>query len=133
MSEVLKHSVVAAPDINAVATRNGRQVDVLLWNYHDADTPAPDAQIHLKIDGLHGKKASFGQVRMDATHSNSYRVWQQMGSPTNPTPAQVSQLEKAGALEWLEPNHPVVINQGQVDIDLTLPRQGVALILLREN
>ena len=133
LSEVLKHSVVAAPDINAVATRNGRQVDVLLWNYHDADTPAPDAQIHLKIDGLHGKKASFGQVRMDATHSNSYRAWQQMGSPTNPTPAQVSQLEKAGALEWLEPNHPVVINQGQVDIDLTLPRQGVALILLREN
>jgi xylan 1,4-beta-xylosidase len=138
LAEVVEHSVAAAPDVNAVATRsspehNGPEVDVLLWNYHDADVSAPAAEIHLTVDGLRGSSVIAAEFRVDATHSNAYRAWQQMGSPVRPTAEQTQQLEKAGALEQTAPDHPVALNEGKAGIDLTLPRQGVVLVRLWEQ
>jgi xylan 1,4-beta-xylosidase len=133
LDEVVKSSITTAPDINAVATRNGREVDVLLWNYHDADVPAPPAEIHLSVDGLPGKSAISSEFRMDAEHSNAYRAWQEMDSPPHPTPAQIAQLQKSAALEQSVQDHPVPILDHKTEIDLTLPRQGVVLIRLQQH
>jgi xylan 1,4-beta-xylosidase len=133
LADVVEHSVAAAPDVNAVATRNGHEVDVLLWNYHDADVPAPAAQVHLTVDGLRGRTVVAAEFRVDATHSNAYRAWQQMGSPAHPTAEQAEQLQKAGALEQTEPDHPIALDEGKAAIDLTLPRQAVVLVRLREQ
>jgi xylan 1,4-beta-xylosidase len=105
LADVVEHTVTAAPDVNAVATRNGREVDVLLWNYRVGDVPAPAAQIHLTIDGLRAKAVVATELRVDGGHSNAYRVWQQMGCPAHPTPEQSKQLEKAGALEQTVADH----------------------------
>jgi xylan 1,4-beta-xylosidase len=133
LADVVEHSVAAAPDVNAVATRNGREVDVLLWNYHDTDVSAPDAPIHLTVNGLDGNTVVVSEFRMDATHSNAYPVWQQIGSPAHPTTEETRQLEKAGTLEETVPDHPISLSAGKAAIDLTLPRQAVVLILLREK
>jgi xylan 1,4-beta-xylosidase len=133
LADVVEHSVTAAPDINAVATRNGNEVDILLWNYHDADVPAPDVQVHLEIDGLHGKTADAAEYRVDATHGNAYRAWQQMGSPVHPTLDQVEQLQKAGALKQSVPSHSISLSAGMAAIELTLPRQAVVLVRLQER
>jgi xylan 1,4-beta-xylosidase len=133
LADVVEHSVVGAADINAVATRNGEEVDVLLWNYHDADVPAPPAQVHLTVDGLSGKMVTAAEFRMDAEHSNAYQVWQQIGSPAHPTPVQVEQLQKAGALEQTVVDHAIALDLGAAGIDLTLPRQAVVLIRLRQQ
>ena len=84
LEQVVKESIAGAPDVNVVATRNGDEVDVLLWNYHDADVEVASAAVHLGVDGLRGKTAVASEFRMDWTHSNAYRVWQQMGSPAHP-------------------------------------------------
>jgi xylan 1,4-beta-xylosidase len=131
LAQILANSVPGAPDVNAVATRNGNEVDVLVWNYHDADLPAPAAQIHLTVDGLDGKTATASEFRMDWTHSNAYRAWQQMGSPAHPSAEQTRQLEQAGALEETGTEHPIPLDGGKAGIDLSLPRQGVALVRLR--
>jgi xylan 1,4-beta-xylosidase len=68
---------------------------------------------------------------MDSTHSNSYRAWQQMGSPAHPDKDQIAKLEKAAALEQTIPDHPVAVNAGKTAVDLALPRQGVVLVRLR--
>jgi xylan 1,4-beta-xylosidase len=133
LADVVEHSVDAAADVNAVATRNGREVDVLIWNYHDADVPVSAAHIHLAVDGLNGKGIMAAEFRMDDTHSNAYRTWRQMGSPAHPTPEQARQLEKAGCLEQIMADHGVAVKDGKAGIDLSLPRQGVALIRLREQ
>jgi xylan 1,4-beta-xylosidase len=133
LAQVVASSVPDAPDVNAVATRNGSEVDVLVWNYHDADVAAASAAIHLVIDGLRGRSVVAAEFRMDATHSNSYRVWQQMGSPAQPTDEQKRQLEQAGALEQSVAGHSLALKAGQAGIDLTLPRQGVVLVRLRER
>jgi xylan 1,4-beta-xylosidase len=132
VAEIVDHSVAAAPDVNAVATRNGPEVDVLLWNYHDADVAAPAAEVHLTVDGLRGKKAVAAEFRMDGTHSNAYRAWQQMGSPAHPTSEQTQQLQKAGALEQTVQDHSVAIQEGKAVVELTLPRQAVVFIRLRD-
>ena len=133
MDDVVQASVTAVPDVNAVATRNGREVDVLVWNYHDADVPAPAAQIHLSVDGLRGHRAVAAEFRVDETHSNAYCAWKEMGSPAHPSAEQTQELERAGALEQTVADHGVAIKDGKVGIDLTLPRQGVALVRVREK
>jgi len=133
IASILAASVTEDPDVNAEATRNGSEVDVLLWNYHDADLDASPAQVHLAVDGLHGKATIAAEFRMDATHSNAYFVWQQMGRPAHPTADQTVQLQKAGALEQTGPDHRIAINADKAAIDLTLPHQAVVLVRLLER
>jgi xylan 1,4-beta-xylosidase len=130
LDDVVEHSVVSSPDVNAVATRSGNTVDVLVWNYHDADVAAAPAAIHLSIDGLQGSAVTVSEFRVDETHSNAYRVWQQMGSPAHPTPEQTQRLEKAGSLAQSVADHEVVVRGGKADVDLSLPRQGVVVVRL---
>jgi xylan 1,4-beta-xylosidase len=133
LADVLEHSVTAAPDVNAVATRNGNEVDVLVWNYHDADVTAAPAHIHLTVDGLRGRGVAAAEFRVDETHSNAYRAWKQMGSPAHPTAEQTMQLEKASALEQSVADHRLAIKDGKAETSLALPRQGVVLVRLREQ
>jgi xylan 1,4-beta-xylosidase len=132
-SDVVENSVVGADDVNAVATRNGHEIDVLLWNYHDVDVAASPTKVHLAVDGLHGGSVMASEFSMDATHSNAYAAWQQMGSPAHPTPEQVEQLQKAGSLEETVTGHSIAAQRGKAELDLTIPRQGVMLIRLQER
>ncbi len=131
LEDVVASSVDGAPDVNAAATMNGGEVDVLLWNYHDADVEVPPAAVHLEVNGLREGKWTAAEFRMDATHSNSYRAWQQMGSPAHPDKDQLAKLEKAAALEQTVADHPVEVKAGKTELDLALPRQGIVLVRLR--
>jgi xylan 1,4-beta-xylosidase len=124
LEQIVTAGVTDQPDIDAVATRQPHEVDVLVWNYHDVDLPAAPANITIKLDGLpHGKTLHAHQYRMDATHSNAYAAWLTMGSPEKPTPSQQAALETAGALASI----PTTLDAaGAVTIEL--PRQGVALL-----
>jgi len=133
LDQVLAQSVRDMPDVNAVATRDGKEVAVLLWNYHDADVTAPDAQVRLTIDGLHGAHVAVSEFRLDATHSNAYRVWLQMGSPLKPSPEQMEELETASELEETVRDRIVPSKDGKSVIELALPRQGIALVHLEEK
>jgi xylan 1,4-beta-xylosidase len=133
LDDVVEHSVTGAPDINAVAARNGNEIDVLVWNYHDADVAAPPAEIELEIDGLKPGWGIASEFRVDETHSNGYRAWQQMGSPAHPTAQQVAALQKAAGLEETVKGHEIAVRDGKARVNLTLPRQGVALVRIREK
>jgi len=133
LEQVVAESVRTAPDVNAVATRNGREVDVLVWNYHDVDAFEPAAEVELLIDGLSEKQIVVSEFRVDATHSNAYSAWKQMGSPSRPSAQQIAELEKAGGLEQTQPDHIVPVQSGKLRLDTSIPRQGVALIRLRER
>jgi xylan 1,4-beta-xylosidase len=133
LEDVVTHSVTGNADVNAVATRHGKEVDVLVWNYHDADVAVPDAQVRLEIDGLQGRSVLESEFRMDTTHSNAYRVWQQMGSPLQPYAEQLNQLQNAGQLEETVRDKSVAAIDGKAAIELSLPRQGVAVVQLREQ
>ena len=131
LERIIANSVTARLDVNTVATRNGREVDILLWNYHDADVESPPAEVRLHLDGLHGDTALAAEFSVDATHSNAWSAWQQMGSPAQPDAAQKAQLEKAAALEQTVPEHTIPVNSGKAELNLSLPRQAIVLVRLQ--
>jgi xylan 1,4-beta-xylosidase len=134
LAQVVANSVTDAPDVNAVATRNGSEIDVLLWNYHDADVESPAAEVNLDLDGLTSRALATSEYRMDTAHSNAYRVWQQMGSPGQPSDEQRGQLEKAGALEQSVSGYSLPVQDGKAALSIgALPRQGVVLVRLQEK
>jgi xylan 1,4-beta-xylosidase len=132
LSKILREGVVDAPDIDVMATRRPRELDILVWNYHDDDVAADPVTIRLQIEALPELKTRLEEFRMDAIHSNAYAAWQKMGRPNHPTTSEQVQLEKSGMLEAMEP--PALRIDGSRPhfgmLDFTLPRQGVALFRL---
>ena len=130
--QTLRDGVRGAPDIGAIATRSQRRMDVLVWNYHDDDVPFPNASVDLRIAGLpeDANRALIEHFRLDATHSNAFTVWKEMGSPQSPSAAAYSRLQQAGELQLVNSPAWISLSRGKADIQFALPRQGVSLLRL---
>jgi xylan 1,4-beta-xylosidase len=130
IEEILSAGVRGQPDINAIATRKNHEIEILIWNYHDADLNVHDAQIELLIDGLPANaiQALLEHFRIDSNHSNSFTVWKEMGSTQTPSDEQYEQLESAGQLQLLGSPSFLTIDRGTAHLRFSLPRQGLSLI-----
>jgi xylan 1,4-beta-xylosidase len=119
-------------DVAALASRDEKKVTILAWHYHDDDVQGPAAAVTLALDGLPMAqgKARVTHYRIDGDHSNAYTVWQKMGSPQKPTPAQYQQLEKAGQLAALGPATSVDVASSRAELKFALPRQAVSLLVV---
>nr|WP_294949198.1 beta-xylosidase [uncultured Mucilaginibacter sp.] len=117
-------------DIGGLASKNDKQVTVMVWNYADKDKQSDAEPITVNITGLRSdaKKVKITEYRIDDEHSNSYAVWKKMGSPASPTVAQIAQLEQAGMLKSI--GKPTVLTLANASISkvINLPRQGVSLL-----
>lgn len=130
LENVLKNGVRSAPDVSALASMDGNKLWVMLWHYHDADLPGPEAEVQLSLAGLptRGSSAVLKQFRIDADHSNAFEVWKRMGSPAKPTAIQMKQLEQAGQLAALKGPGTIDIRDGKAQLNVLLPRQAVSLV-----
>jgi xylan 1,4-beta-xylosidase len=130
-AQILVSGVRDANDVNALATRRGRnETTILLWNYHDDDLPAPASQVNLLVGELPNgiSRALVEHFRVDAEHSNSYTEWKRMGSPPSPPPAEYMKLEAAGQLQLLESPSWQVIEGGTLHLRFMMPRQSLSLV-----
>ena len=131
--DVVRDGVRGHAEINAIATRRDHDVEILVWNYHDDDLPAPSSSIDLTINGLpstvsHGLLEHF---RIDSDHSNSFAAWNRMGSPQPPSPQQSEQLQAAGQLQLLDSPAWIPIDNGIAHLSFTLPRQSVSIVRIQ--
>jgi xylan 1,4-beta-xylosidase len=122
------HGVRAQPDLYALAAGNGRELTIMVWNYHDDDLPAEPSAVQLVVEGAQDGRPTVTHYRIDQDRSNSYEAWKRMGSPQPPTAAQYRTLEKAGQLATLGAPERVRVEKGTLRLDLTLPRQAVSLL-----
>jgi len=127
---MIKNGVREEPDIDAIATKSGSAVSLLIWNYHDDDVVAADAPARVIITGLPEAvhRVLLKHYRIDRDHSNAYTAWKQLGSPQKPTPEQYAGLESAGQLQLLESPRWLWSESGQVELSFALPRQAVSLV-----
>ena len=132
---IRSRGVRGSPDVSALASLDKNKLAVLVWHYHDDDLPGPDANVNLTLDNLPFANGAVKLVhyRIDADHSNSYQAWLKMGSPLPLSDKQYSELEKAGQLAELEPQKNLRVKDGKLDLNFTLPRQGVSLLVLTWN
>jgi xylan 1,4-beta-xylosidase len=130
LSDFLASGVRGRADVQAVAARRDREISVMMWNYHDDDRPAPDASVNLVVSGVpaDAKRVLVEQFRVDDEHSNSYAVWQHLGSPQQPTPEQYRMIEAAGRLEQSASPEWKDTTNSDLKMNLALPRQGLCLV-----
>ncbi len=129
-AEVVHSGVRGPADIKVIASRKERELEILLWNYNDDDLPAADASIELTMEGLpdQARRVLLEHFRIDATHSNAFTAWKDMGSPQSPSPAQYRQLEDAGQLQLLSSPSWLSTGKGSAQLLFNLPRQGLSLL-----
>jgi xylan 1,4-beta-xylosidase len=127
LQAIMEHGVREQPDVNAVATRDDGGVSILVWNYHDDDVEDGAANVTVSLSNLPAGRHTLTHYRMDKGHSNSFGVWQAMGSPQSVTGEDFRKLEAAGQLAVLETG-TVDASSGAATLVTTLPRQGVSLL-----
>ena len=128
VQDIRDNGVRAAPDIYALASLRGRDVAVLVWNYHDDDLPAAVANVNVRLEGMAAGRPTLTHYRVDTEHANAYEAWKKMGSPQPPSAAQYDSLEKAGKLATLGRPERMTVKDGSLDVSVTLPRQAVSLL-----
>ena len=129
MDVIRDTGVREAPDVDALATVNGRKAMMMVWNYQDTIAQDPKTAASVVVSGLPAgvKQVKVRQWRIDGTHSNANTVWQAMGSPAHPTAEQTAKLEAAGQLQEMGAPKTVAVANGEVKLEETLPGESVAL------
>jgi xylan 1,4-beta-xylosidase len=118
-------------DVYALAAGSGRDLAIMLWNYHDDDLPAEPIDVKLVVEGAADGRPTLTHYRIDQGHSNSYEAWKKMGSPQPPSTAQYAELERASRLATLAAPHRIRVNGRMLTTSVTLPRQAVSLITVK--
>ena len=76
------------------------------------------------------KEMRVTQYRVDENHSNAYTLWKKFDSTQAPTPEQYQQLQKAGDLTTFGEPTTATITDRRATLQVTLPRQAVALFVI---
>lgn len=97
---------------------------IALWNYAPPETPGASKTITLKFKGSAPHHAAISRV--DPTHGDVHALYAKMGSPANPTQAQIKALRQAAVLQAPESRE---LRNGE--LTLPLPAYGLAVIELR--
>ena len=128
--DAVADGVRGQPDINVIAARKDREVEILVWNYHDDDLPTAAAPIDLTIGGLPSDlhQGLLEQFAVDSAHSNAFAAWQKIGSPHSLSAEQQGELEASGQLQLLTSPQWTVIENRTLHLQFALPRQGLRLL-----
>ena len=133
LSEVIERGIRGAPDVGVLASRAAQTLSVLVWHYHDDETPGPSATVRLALGHLPTSvsRARLTHYRVDASHGDVYTAWRRLGSPASPNAEQYAALEAASALARVEDAPPSVpVQAGAATLEFGLPRHAVSLLLL---
>jgi xylan 1,4-beta-xylosidase len=128
--EVVHNGVRAQSDINAIATHKDREVEILVWNYHDDDVSSEPAPIDLAITGLpaSAKHTLVEHFRIDSDHSDAFDVWKAAGSPQSLSTAEAEHLQSSGQLQMLTSPAWTATENGTMHLQFSLPRQALSLV-----
>jgi xylan 1,4-beta-xylosidase len=118
-----------SPDVDGLATLDGRKAMVMVWNYQNTVSKGFEVAACVIVKGLPSgmKQVHVREWRIDETHSNAYTVWKQMGSPAQLTAAEAAKLQAAGQLQELGTAKTSTAANGEVRLKQTLPVESVSL------
>jgi xylan 1,4-beta-xylosidase len=129
LEALMASGVQGQADVGSIATRTADgKVALLLWHYHDDDVAGPDAQIRVALNGMRRAPANATVWRVDGDHANAFTAWKKMGSPQSPNQDQYAQLETASQMK--SESVRVTRVSGGAELEIRVPRQGVALVVL---
>jgi len=110
-----------ADDVLATRRKDGT-LEIAAWNEVLPGASAADKTITLELKGLPAQ-AHAAIRRVDASHGDTLDAWKKMGSPKDPTHAQIEELRKVA-----EPGAPEMKDVRSGRLELTLPPMGLAVV-----
>jgi xylan 1,4-beta-xylosidase len=122
---------VCASTVGGFASRNSSHAIALLYNQAERGDPIAPCAVELTPLGVDLSGASSGEDaasvwRIDQTHANPKAKWESIGMPQWPSDAQNQQIFQASVLV----PEALVIGEGGDAVKLSLPPQGIAVIVL---
>ncbi|MFF4833050.1 xylan 1,4-beta-xylosidase [Streptomyces sp. NPDC001315] len=120
--------LLARGDDHLVTRHADGRVTVLAWAPVDAsgETPGPERhRLRLSVP-LGAAEAFVRRSVVDEEHGNARTAWQRMGSPRSPRPHQLDVLHEAA--EPARRHSRLPVEDGRVDLDLTLGRHEITLV-----
>ena len=132
LETLMATGVRQSPDVDALATRDSHAAAVLLWNYHDINTPMSGAPVSVSVRGIPAgvHRVLLQHYRIDESHSNAYTPWLAMGSPQHPDATQYARLQAAGQLELLTSPQWLDVRDGTITLTTSLPHESLSLLRL---
>ena len=116
-------------DVGALSSMRGvDQAAILVYHYNDNATKKAIETISLAVNDLPFATGKVAHYRIDLNHSDTYAMWQVIGSPTNPNADELAILRDVQEVALLEDVTDLTANDLTLSFDLPLP--GVSLILL---
>jgi xylan 1,4-beta-xylosidase len=104
-----------------VTRRSDGTLVIALWNYADPDETGTPSEMVLRLPGLSARSAKI--TRLDADHGDAHSEYVRLGSPLNPSRAQLDLLAKAGALPAA-----AEASIAQQRLSIALPPNGLAIV-----
>ncbi|MBL7697869.1 MAG: hypothetical protein JNK79_06910 [Chitinophagaceae bacterium] len=118
----------AGGTVEGLATRNGKNVQVMIYNYDENVEDKKLKKIKLSLTLPARGSYRIRHYRIDEHHSNAHTIWKAMGSPYNPTVEQVKKIKSRQALELLEPQKVINVGNGILTLPLEMPHHSVSLL-----
>jgi xylan 1,4-beta-xylosidase len=112
-------------DSALVTRRKDGSLAIAVWNLFLPEEAGSPKTVTLHFKGSSKTSASISIV--DKEHGSPLPLYQQLGSPASPTPAQIAQLRKAAALPAPQ-THPIANGS----LSITLQPHALALIEIGE-
>lgn len=113
-------------DVGGIAVQHDNGLRVLVWHHRDAWWETDAVDVSVDVAGVQPGTGSVRVWRLDRAHANTFRAWEALGSPEEPSPQQVAQLRDAGLLQSQEMRMGPI--DGGVRMGLKLPLHGLALL-----
>jgi L-iduronidase len=121
-------------DLGALATiRVDDQVAVLLYNCADDPGKSGTTRVHLQLERLPFGQAMLVRYEIDDLHKQPYLLWKEMGSPQEPSAAQLAATRACQELRATAEPALVKAAGGTLSLDFDLPLPGVTLVVLSKR
>lgn len=113
--------------VDAWVIRKERSLTVLLTNHALPHHLIRTEQMQITLNNAPEPRYAYVE-RIDHTHANAKRIWQEMGEPEYLSALDVERLQDASR-GWKEP-HPWEYADRTIHLDITLPPHAVAAVTL---
>ncbi len=132
LDDIMAGGVRGAADVDAFATADAHEAAIMVWNYHDAEKADSSVPAAITVTGLPkgASRVRLTHYRIDDSHSNAYTVWKAMGSPQNPSAAQIAELKSKDGLQLLESPRWAVVRDGVLNVSTVMPHHSISLLQL---
>ncbi len=124
--------------LHAFGTRDGaRSVEILIYHFDEeineiSNSTIDSVSVRVSVRNLPFREFELRRYVIDASHSNTYSTWKQLGSPKTLRREQYNILAESQDLSLVRPAETLVAeDRGRFKIDLRMQAQSVMLLTLR--